>query len=77
MFAAEVKDSQSELSVSVSSLDDLQLDDVIASDGCAAVFTAKIRPHRPGILGHSLVQVCQMHLIVIVKTICNAHKVNA
>lgn len=47
MFTVEVKDSQCELSVSVNSLDDLYLGDVIASDGCGTVFSAEIRQYRP------------------------------
>jgi len=50
MFTVEVKDSQCELSVSVNSLDDLYLGDVIASDGCGTVFSAEIRQYRPGII---------------------------
>jgi len=50
MFAVEAKHEPSELSLSVSCLDDLQLGNVIASDGHAAFFTADIRQHQPGIL---------------------------
>ena len=46
----EAKHEPSELSVSISCLDDLQLGDVIASDGRAAFFTAEIKQHQPGIL---------------------------
>jgi len=48
MFPVESKCSDSEPSVSINSLDDLCLGDVITSDGSGAVFTAKIRQHQPG-----------------------------
>jgi len=50
MFTVESKQEPRELSVSISCLDDLQLGDIITSNGCAAFFAAKIRQHQPGIL---------------------------
>lgn len=47
MFTVEAKQEPSELSVSISCLDDLQLGDIITSDGCAAFFAAEIRQHQP------------------------------
>ena len=48
MFTVEPKHSHSEQPVSIDSLDDLRLGEVITSDGCGAFFTATISRHHPG-----------------------------
>jgi len=48
MFTVELKQSSSELSVSINSLDDLHLDDVIATDGAGTVFSAHVTKHHLG-----------------------------
>lgn len=48
MFTEEPKHGQSELQLSVNSLSDLQLGDVIASDGCNVYFAAEVKQQCQG-----------------------------
>ena len=51
MFAVESKHTDDVQSLSIDSLHDLRLNDIINSDRNGAVFTAEITPYQPGILG--------------------------